>query len=751
MSQDESPTGDTTGPFNEPGAHSPPQDLDYELVRRIGQGGYGEVWLVRDRAGEYFACKVVYRESFDNDRPYQREYEGIQKFEPVSRASESQVKILHVGRHESPEYFYYIMELADDVHGADGGSESFVPRTLRSEIERRKILPVNECIEIGLSLTTALQNLHEHGLIHRDIKPANIIFVKGVPKLADIGLVTDRDISVSYVGTEGFIPPEGPKTAQADIYGLGKVLYEIATGKDRMEFPELPENISDLPDRDRLLELNTVIIKACEANPRKRYASANEFYDELSLLKTGRSVRRRRAAQRRFALALRAAASLAAIAALAVSGFYFWKAWNNRPAAAQAASAKLPMPDPVSIAQKETTLKETYQSQIVSGTTQTREQSALELLKRSATSGDSASEVASLHVAGLLAAEADNVSLVMQICDALDNRYDVNIFPMKIGLLTQAGKSSRTPASKADLTDVCLATGFAALAVDDYPSAKKLAELSKNAARDSNRPTQAREADFLSDETDQCSDAYDGIATYRKILRDKPLDPEASLAVGKFICFMKNDWAAGLPLLARGNDQGVRSVANTEMTGDLNEPQDQLALGSAWWELSSAARGDDQASYQQRARYWYLKGIANSREPDRSRIREQLTERLKTVQTDAGQVHIVSRVGGTEFVDIYSDEVQWTGSRRGTTGNRINYVDLGDFKAGGLEMVKNNGATWLMPASVDFLSARLETGRTRGQATLSIYDDHVRVTLSHPRLGAPEITVTVIFGKQSGS
>jgi len=165
------------------------------------------------------------------------------------------------------------------------------------------------------------------------------------------------------------------------------------------------------------------------------------------------------------------------------------------------------------------------------------------------------------------------------------------------------------------------------------------------------------------------------------------------------------------------------------MTGDLNEPQQQLALGSAWWELSAAAPGDNQTSYQQRARYWYLKGIANSKEPDRSRFRQQLAERLKTVQTDSGHVHIVSRVGGTEFVDIYSDEVQWTGSRRGTTGNRINHVDLGDFKAGDLEIVKNNGTTWLMPASVDFSSARLETGRSRGQASLSIYDDHVRVTL----------------------
>src|SRR4051794_14773229 len=80
--------------------HKVPADLDYEVVKLIGQGGYGEVWLVRDKAGVYRACKVVYRESFSSDRPYEREFAGIQKFEPVSRANDSQINILHVGKRE---------------------------------------------------------------------------------------------------------------------------------------------------------------------------------------------------------------------------------------------------------------------------------------------------------------------------------------------------------------------------------------------------------------------------------------------------------------------------------------------------------------------------------------------------------------------------------------------------------------------------------------------------------------------------
>src|SRR4029077_17867338 len=92
--------------------------------------------------------------------------------------------------------------------------ESYVPKTLRAVLKERGRLPVDECVEIALALSSALAHLHQHGLVHRDIKPSNIIFVQGAPKLADIGLVTDADTTLSYVGTEGYIPPEGPGAAQ---------------------------------------------------------------------------------------------------------------------------------------------------------------------------------------------------------------------------------------------------------------------------------------------------------------------------------------------------------------------------------------------------------------------------------------------------------------------------------------------------------------------------------------------------------
>jgi len=130
------------------------------------------------------------------------------------------------------------MELADDVTSSTQIiPESYAPRTLAHELSKRQRLPFEECLGIGLALSSALAHLHKHGLVHRDVKPSNIIFVNGVPELADIGLVTDIEEARSYVGTEGFIPPEGPGAAQADIYSLGKVLYEISTAKTGLSTP----------------------------------------------------------------------------------------------------------------------------------------------------------------------------------------------------------------------------------------------------------------------------------------------------------------------------------------------------------------------------------------------------------------------------------------------------------------------------------------------------------------------------------
>ena len=204
-----------------------------------------------------------------------------------------------------------------------------MPKTLKELRVRRQRLPADECLAIGLALTRALAHLHEHGLVHRDIKPSNIIFVHGVPKLADIGLVSAIDTSESFVGTEGFVPPEGPGAAAADVFSLGKVLYEISTGLDRNDFPKLPEDLEGVADRRALLELNEVVLQACDPDLQRRYTSAGAMREELLLLQAGRSVRRLRLVERRFALVAKYGIAATLVTALALGGF-LWASAQTR-------------------------------------------------------------------------------------------------------------------------------------------------------------------------------------------------------------------------------------------------------------------------------------------------------------------------------------------------------------------------------------------------------------------------------------
>ena len=258
---------------------------DHELLRCVGRGAYGEVWLARSIIGNYHIVKIMYQADFSTADSYAREFKGIQKYMPISLKHPGLVHILHIGRNDEGGYYYCIMEAGDDEDAGPGiDPETYSPRTLAKDLRKRRKIPVDECVSLTLVLTEALQFLHEQKLIHRDIKPSNIIFVNGIPKLADIGLVTDilgPGKEMSRVGTDGYIAPEGPGTAASDIYSLGKVMYEASMGRDRLQFPELPTSLADRTNSTALLRLNAIILKACEEDVRQRYQSAAELQGDL--------------------------------------------------------------------------------------------------------------------------------------------------------------------------------------------------------------------------------------------------------------------------------------------------------------------------------------------------------------------------------------------------------------------------------------------------------------------------------------
>lgn len=110
-----------------------PSIPDHEVVRQIGSGAYGEVWLARSLTGAWRAVKIVWREDFEDERTFNREFEGILQYEPIARNHPGLVHILHVGRHDQDSpFYYYVMELGDDARtGSTSRRTSIFPARSR--------------------------------------------------------------------------------------------------------------------------------------------------------------------------------------------------------------------------------------------------------------------------------------------------------------------------------------------------------------------------------------------------------------------------------------------------------------------------------------------------------------------------------------------------------------------------------------------------------------------------------------------
>lgn len=140
----------------------PPCGLGVELLQLAGRGAYGEVWLARDRQENFVAVKLLYRENFPSEDPFNRELTAIRRFQPLSRTYDSQLKILHVEQRPCQDCFYYVMEAADDlICGRQIEPGKYQARTLKSELQWKGRLALSECIQVGLALAGALENLHQ--------------------------------------------------------------------------------------------------------------------------------------------------------------------------------------------------------------------------------------------------------------------------------------------------------------------------------------------------------------------------------------------------------------------------------------------------------------------------------------------------------------------------------------------------------------------------------------------------------------
>lgn len=264
----------------------------YKITERIGVGGMAEVYRAQDMVlGRTVAVKVMlpqYAESPDFTQRFKQEAAAAANLQ-----SPYIVNIYDWGNDAGT--YYIVMEL---IRGTD----------LKSGIKARGALNQRKVAEIGSQVCSALAVAHNQDLIHRDIKPQNIMVQPdGNVKVMDFGIAHAKNSvktqTSSVLGTAHYISPEQAQgkelDAASDIYSLGIVLFEAATGHLPFDGPDAisvaMKQVNDLPPRPSDFNpnidpaLESIIMKALEKNPHNRFSSALEMRSALNDFLAGRT------------------------------------------------------------------------------------------------------------------------------------------------------------------------------------------------------------------------------------------------------------------------------------------------------------------------------------------------------------------------------------------------------------------------------------------------------------------------------
>ena len=323
-------------------AEEPPGKFGrYTLLRELGQGGGGKVYLARDpELGREIAIKILDRGVAAQPERFRREM-GIL----AALRHPNIVTIYDAGTEDGRPY--YAMEYA-------GG---------RSLAESK--LPLAEAVKVLEQVALACQAAHEKGIVHRDLKPANVLLADR-PLVADFGIAKVPDAELTEtgqtLGTPHYMSPEqaaGKEVdARSDVFSLGTMLYEMMTARK----PFTGANVFDIaaqvarhdPVPPRVLDprlprdLEIVALKAMAKRPERRYATARAFADDLRAWQEGRpiaarppSLRERLASQiRRHPRIAGAAAGLVAL--VAVASIFGSSGWRERRRFEEAQSRIIP-------------------------------------------------------------------------------------------------------------------------------------------------------------------------------------------------------------------------------------------------------------------------------------------------------------------------------------------------------------------------------------------------------------------------
>ena len=264
----------------------------YRITEKIGTGGMADVYKAIDETlGRTVAVKVMHSKYASDESFTQRFRQEAQA--AANLQSPNIVNIYDWGA--EGEFYYIVMEY---VRGTD----------LKTIIKQKGALTSKQVAEIGAQVCNALSVAHGYDIIHRDIKPHNIMVTPdGMVKVMDFGIARAGNTTMtqtgSVLGTAHYVSPEQAQgralTNASDLYSLGVVLYEAATG-------HLPFNgdtpvavalkqVNEQPQRPSLYakdidpRLEDIIGRSMSKDPRKRYATAEEMRKDLLRIVEGAS------------------------------------------------------------------------------------------------------------------------------------------------------------------------------------------------------------------------------------------------------------------------------------------------------------------------------------------------------------------------------------------------------------------------------------------------------------------------------
>lgn len=240
-----------------------------------------KVYACKDISGQKLAVKIISKQKLGDD--WERELRGVSNYRKITEKAPDLLQIYHVA--EDTDNFYYTMEAADSI-----SADSYRADTLGERLKKGP-LPTAETYPILRAIFAGIKTIHEAGFAHRDIKPDNIIFVKGRPKLSDIGLLSSLSATYTQLaGTLDFLPPEERSSENGtdrksrqknDLYAFGKVIYCAVTGCSPQDFPTVP---SELPLTSELKFFLRLAFRLCNKDVRLRLASLEKTEAELVLI-----------------------------------------------------------------------------------------------------------------------------------------------------------------------------------------------------------------------------------------------------------------------------------------------------------------------------------------------------------------------------------------------------------------------------------------------------------------------------------